>query len=175
MTRSRAGRLLVRALLAALLTGAGGVPALAQSAAPAGPAPHEPPVRRGVGRSEGELWLMIRSANLTPEQQAKVRAVLSSHRAAIRPVIDQLRQAQEELGARLLAPGPVQIPDIQPQLQRIGQLRDRLAQDSAQAAIEVRAVLTPEQLARVAQTKERLRQLRDEMRQLVQPGPREHE
>jgi Spy/CpxP family protein refolding chaperone len=118
---------------------------------------------------------MIRSANLTPEQLAKVRAILSSHRAAIRPVIDQLRQAQEELGARLLAPGPVQIPDLQPQLQRIGQLRDRLAQDSAQAAIEVRAVLTPEQLARVAQTKDRLRQLRDEMRRLVQPGPREHE
>lgn len=175
MTGSRVGRLLVRALLAALLTGAGGAPALAQSAAGAGPAPHGPPMHRGVGRPEGELWLMIRSANLTPEQQAKVRAILSSHRAAARPVIEQLRQAQEELGARLLAPGQVQIPDIQPQLQRISQLRDRLAQDSAQAAIEVRAVLTPEQLARVAQTKERLRQLRDEMRQLVQPGPREHE
>jgi Spy/CpxP family protein refolding chaperone len=118
---------------------------------------------------------MIRSANLSPEQQAKVRAILSAHRAAIRPMIEQLRQAQQELGARLLAPGPVQTADIQPQLQRIGQLRDRLAQDSAQAALEVRAVLTPEQLARVAQTKERLRQLRDEMRQLVPPGPREHE
>jgi hypothetical protein len=33
-------------------------------------------------------------------------------------------------------------------------------------------VLTPEQLARVAQTKERLRQLREEMRQLMQsPRP----
>ena len=39
----------------------------------------------------------------------------------------------------------------------------------AVAALEVRAVLTPEQLARAAQTKERLTQLREEMRQLVQP------
>lgn len=175
MTRPRVSRLLISALLAALLAAAGAAPVLAQSAAPPGPGPHEPPMRRGMGRPEGELWLMIRSANLSPEQQAKVRAVLSSHRAATRPMIEQLRQAQQELGARLLAPGQVQTADIQPQLQRISQLRDRLAQDSAQAALEVRAVLTPEQLARVAQTKERLRQLRDEMRQLVQPGPREHE
>jgi hypothetical protein len=63
----------------------------------------------------------------------------------------------------------VQAADLQPLLQRIGQLRAQLAQDSATAALEVRAVLTPEQLARVAQTKERLSQLREEMRLLLQP------
>ncbi len=112
---------------------------------------------------------MIRAANLTPEQETRVRAILSAHRATARPLIEQLRQAQQELGGKLLAPGQVQAADLQPQLQRIGQLRDQLAQDSAGAALEVRAVLTPEQLARVAQTKERLRQLREEMRQLMQP------
>jgi Spy/CpxP family protein refolding chaperone len=112
---------------------------------------------------------MIRAANLTPEQQTRVREILSAHRAAARPVVAQLRGAQAELGQKLLAPGPVQAADLQPLLQRIGQLRARLAQDSATAALEVRAVLTPEQLARVAQTKERLSQLREEMRQLLQP------
>jgi Spy/CpxP family protein refolding chaperone len=115
---------------------------------------------------------MIRSAGLTPEQQAKVRGILSTHRTTTRPLIEQLRQAQQELGAKLLAPGPLQPADLQPQLARIGQLRDQLAQDGAQAALEVRAVLTPEQLARAAQTKERLSQLREEMRQLMQsPRP----
>jgi Spy/CpxP family protein refolding chaperone len=129
-------------------------------------------MRWSGGRGDGELWLMIRAANLTPEQQTRVRAILSAHRATARPLIEQLRQAQQELGGKLLAPGPVQAADLQPQLQRIGQLRDQLAQDSAGAALEVRAVLTPEQLARVAQTKERLRQLREEMRQLMQsPRP----
>jgi Spy/CpxP family protein refolding chaperone len=112
---------------------------------------------------------MIRAANLTPDKQAKVRGILSTHRATTRPLIEQLRQAQQELGAKLLAPGPLQSADLQPQLGRIGQLRDQLAQDGAQAALEVRAVLTPEQLARAAQTKERLTQLREEMRQLMQP------
>jgi len=154
--RAIAGVLLLVALCAA--------PALAQ-----GPGHESSSMRGSGGRGDGELWLMIRAANLTPEQQTRVRAILSAHRATARPLIEQLRQAQQELGGKLLAPGPVQVADLQPQLQRIGQLRDQLAQDSAGAALEVRAVLTPEQLARVAQTKERLRQLREEMRQLMQP------
>lgn len=147
-----------------LLLAASTAPALAQAPG------HEPAIRGVTGRGDGELWLMIRAANLTPEQQTRVRAILSAHRAAARPLIEQLRQAQQELGGKLLAPGPVQVADLQPQLQRISQLRDQLAHDSASAALEVRAVLTPEQLARVAQTKERLRQLREEMRQLMQPA-----
>ena len=157
MRRVIAGALLLAAVWAA--------PALAQS-----PGRESSSMRWSAGRADGELWLMIRAANLTPEQQTRVRVILSAHRATARPLIEQLRQAQQELGGKLLAPGQVQAADLQPQLQRIGQLRDQLAQDSAGAALEVRAVLTPEQLARVAQTKERLRQLREEMRQLMQPA-----
>ncbi|HKW94158.1 MAG TPA: periplasmic heavy metal sensor, partial [Methylomirabilota bacterium] len=150
---------------------AAGSPALAQSPGAPSDGPGRGPVMwRGGERTDGELWLMIRAAGLSPEQQAKVRTILGSHRTAMRPVITQLRQSQQELGAKLLAPGPVQVSDLQPQLTRISQLRDQLAQDSAQAALEVRAVLLPDQLAKVSQTKERLRQLREEMRQLMQSG-----
>ncbi len=162
--------LTIRTLLtAALLITSTATAALAQAPSPGPGAPlggmHGP-----MGRADGELWLMIRAATLTPEQQAKVRGILSTHRASTRPLIEQLRQAQQELGAKLLAPGPLQPADLQPQLGRIGQLRDQLAQDGAQAALEVRAVLTPEQLARAAQAKERMTQLREEMRQLMQPS-----
>jgi len=160
--------LTTRIIVAALLIAATATTALAQSPPPGRGAPFEG-MREAVGRTDGELWLMIRAAGLSPDQQAKVRGILSAHRAATRPLVEQLRQAQQELGAKLLAPGPLQPADLQPQLGRIGQLRDQLAQDGAQAALEVRAVLTPEQLARAAQTKERLSQLREEMRQLMQP------
>lgn len=113
---------------------------------------------------------MVRAAGLAPEQHAKVRAILFAHRAGMRSLIAQLRQAQQELGAKLLSPGQIQTADIQLQLQRISQLRDQLAQASAQAVLDVRAVLTPEQLARVAQTRERLKQLREEMRQIMEPA-----
>jgi Spy/CpxP family protein refolding chaperone len=154
-------------LLAGLaLTAAASGPTFAQ----APPSGHGPGRHGGMGRPAGDLWLMIHAANLTPEQQAKVRDILSAHRSTARPLIEQLRQAQQELGAKLLAPGTVQTGDIQPLLLRISQLRDNLTLDSAQAALEVRAVLTPEQLARAAQTKDRLEQLREEMRQLTQPS-----
>lgn len=155
-------------LTAALLVTSTATAALAQSPPP-GPGASFGGMRGPMDRTDGELWLMIRAANLTPEQQAKVRGILSTHRATTRPLVEQLRQAQQELGAKLLAPGPLQPADLQPQLGRIGQLRDQLAQDGAQAALEVRGVLTPEQLARAAQAKDRLTQLREEMRQLMQP------
>jgi Spy/CpxP family protein refolding chaperone len=165
MTRTRTIRTI---LAAALLITSSATAALAQSPPP-GPGAPLGGMRGSMGRTDGELWLMIRAANLTPEQQAKVRGILATHRTTTRPLIAQMRQAQQELGAKLLAPGPLQPADLQPQLGRIGQLRDQLAQDGAQAALEVRAVLTPEQLARAAQTKERLTQLREEMHQLMQP------
>jgi Spy/CpxP family protein refolding chaperone len=161
--------LTIRTILAAALLIAWPATATLAQAPPTGPGAALGGMHGSTGRMDGELWLMIRGAALTPEQQARVRGILSTHRATTRPLVEQLRQAQQELGAKLLAPGSLQPADLQPQLGRIGQLRDQLAQDGAQAALEVRAVLTPEQLARAAQTKERLTKLREEMRQLVQP------
>lgn len=169
--RSLVGRAV--ALAAGFVLAVGAITPVVTKASAQAPPPSSPggsSMRWGMGREDGELWLMIRASNLAPEQQTKVRTILSSHRTATRPIVDQLRQAQQELGAKLLSPGPLQTSDVQPQLARINQLREQLAQDSAQTALEVRAVLTPEQLARVAKTRERLRQLREEMRQLIQPG-----
>ncbi len=160
--RPRVGVSLLVGML--LLTGG----SLARAADPALGGGRDGGVR--AGRGEGALALMVRAANLTPEQQARVRQILSDHRAAARPLVEQLRGAQAELGARLLAPGPVEAADLQPMLERINTLRDELARGSAAAALEVRAVLTPEQLARVARTKERLAELRDEMRRLLEPA-----
>ena len=82
----------------------------------------------------------------------------------------QLRQAQEELADKLFGLGLLKEADLQPQLQKIVQLREQLMLESARVALEVRALLTPEQLGRAAQVKDRMRQLQSEMRQLWQSG-----
>ena len=157
-------------VMAVMLIGAAG---LAQPAAGQG---MEGEMGRGGpwGRDGGmALPFLIRSANLTPEQETKVRAILSAHRTATRNVLEQLRRAQDELADKLLAAGPVQTADLQPQLQQIGQLREQLLQDSAQIALEVRAILTPEQLAKAGQVKARMKQLQSEMHHLFErPGGR---
>jgi Spy/CpxP family protein refolding chaperone len=126
----------------------------------------------GAGRDDGAMLLplLLRSANLTPEQDAKVRGLLAARRAASQAMVAQLRQAQEELADKLFAPGTVKEADLQPQLQKIAQVREQLMQESAKVALEVRALLTPEQLARAAQLKDRMRQLQSEIRQLWQSG-----
>lgn len=143
-------------VLAALLA-SGAQPAAAQG------------MGHGWGRDSGlALPFLIRAVNLTPEQNTRVRAILSSHRTATRSTMEQLRKAQEELADKLITPGQVQAADVQPQLQQIGQLREQLLHDSAQIALDVRAILTPEQLAKAGQVKTRMQQLRVEMRQLFE-------
>jgi len=122
------------------------------------------------GGGAGLLPLMLRSANLTPEQDAKVKDLVTARRAAARSLMQQLRQVEDDLAAKLLAPGNVQLADLQPQLQQIGHLREQVLRDSAQTALEIRALLTPDQLGRAAQTNARIRQLQREMRQLWQEG-----
>ena len=145
--------------------------ALASTWAPAGAQPGAYMHGPGAGRGDGGMMLpmLLRGANLTPEQDAKVREVLAARRAASQALVAQLRQAQEELADRLFAPG-LKEDDVQPQLQKITQLREQLMQESAKIALEVRGLLTPEQLARAAQVKDRMRQLQSEMRQLWQSG-----
>src|SRR3990172_4509968 len=52
-------------------------------------------------------------------------------------------------------------------VQQIGQLRVQLTQEALQVALEIRAVLTPEQLARAEQIRHKLKDLRSEMRSLL--------
>ena len=136
-----------------------------------GSAVAQPSGRGGGGGGGGSLLpLMMRSANLTPEQDTKVKELVVARRTAARALSQQLRQSEDELAEKLLAPGSVNMADVQPQLQRIAQLREQLLRDSTQAALDIRGLLTPEQLARAAQTNTRMRQLQREMRQLWQEG-----
>src|SRR5437870_3622636 len=143
---------------------------LASASAPAGAQPGAYVHGPGAGGGDGAMMLplLLRGANLTPEQDAKVRELLAARRAASRALVAQLHQAQEELADKLFAPGLLKEADLQPQLQKIAQIREQLMQESARVALEVRALLTPEQLGRAAQVKDRMRQLQSEMRQLWQ-------
>lgn len=126
---------------------------------------------RGGLVSGRTLPILLRSAHLTPDQRTQVQAILAARRPGIRALIREVQQAQDELADRLLGPGALQMNDVQPQLAKIGKVRDRLLQESAQITIEIRGVLTPEQIARAGLTKDKLRQLRSEVQQLLQAEP----
>jgi Spy/CpxP family protein refolding chaperone len=121
----------------------------------------------GEWGSSGMLRLLIHSAGLTDDQKAQVRQIVASHRPRFQALRAQLRTASQQLTDRLYAAGPLTGDDLAPLRQQVAQLRDQLGQEALQTALEVRAVLTPEQLAKVAQVRQRLQELRSEMRTLL--------
>lgn len=130
------------------------------AAHPPGGGPH------GPGRG-GSLLGLLRGVGLTEDQQAQVRQILASQRPQLQSLRGQLRTAHEALRARLLAPEPLTPADLAPYTQSVEQLRGQMAQQQLQAWLEVRAVLTPEQLARAGQIRQRLGELRSEARGLL--------
>ena len=164
MTRTN-GRLICSIATATLL--------LATCLVPVGAEAQGPPRGRGPNGGWGTglmLGVPLHSLNLTPDQQTQVKSILSTYRTAARPILQQLWQTQSGLGDKLLAPGQVQAADLQAQLQQIAQLRTQLLQLSAQATVDVRNLLTPDQLTAAAATKAKLKDLRSQMRQLMAPG-----
>jgi Spy/CpxP family protein refolding chaperone len=113
------------------------------------------------------LPLIVRTAGLSDVQRAQVREIVAAHRPQVRQISGQLRAAHEALRAKLSGTDAVTEADLAPLVQQISQLREQLTQERLRVALEIRSLLTPEQLARVAQARARLEELRREMRGLV--------
>ena len=113
------------------------------------------------------LPLMRKGVELTPKQDNRVHEIMVAHRATFRTLFNQLRAANEELADKLFAAGEVQPEDLRPQIEQITRLRQQLLQEGLKIALEVRGVLTPEQRAKAAQLKERVRALRVDLRNLL--------
>ncbi len=152
-------------LVAAVLTAAAPVMLAAE--------PLGPPFMMGGGHMFGDsgammLPLVLKHANLTPEQTAQVHKIMDSDRATLRALRKQLDVANGQLADKLFAPGPVQAADLTPQVQQISQLRQQLMEQGVKTALSIRAVLTPAQLAQVSQLKDRMQKLRAEMRSIFE-------
>jgi protein CpxP len=114
------------------------------------------------------LPLLVRGAGLTETQQAQLKQLVTSHRPKFDALQRQLRAAREQLVEKLYTPGPLKADDLTSLTQQIGKVRESLAHESLQVALEVRKMLTPEQLAKAKQRRQRLNELRAEMRSLLE-------
>ncbi len=114
------------------------------------------------------LPLLLKHVHLTPEQTKQVQAIMDGDRQNLRTLLTQLQAANDQLASKLFAPGNVQAADLAPQIQTVNQLRQQLMEHGIKTALAVRAVLTPEQLTKAAQLKERLQKVHAEMRSLFE-------
>lgn len=113
------------------------------------------------------LSVLVKGAGLSDAQRAQLRQIVSAHRPQFESLAGQFRAARQALDARLYGADPVTAADLEPAIQQIHQLRGQLMQESLQVALEIRAMLSPEQLAKAAHLRQRLSELQREIRSLV--------
>ncbi len=117
------------------------------------------------------LPLLLRGANLTPDQKAQVKQIMANHRATFQSLFSQLRAAQDQISSTLLSTAAVSESDVAPQLQQVTALRSQLATEGLRVALEIRNILTPDQLNNAAQFKTQMQSLRNQMKNLMAPQP----
>ena len=128
-----------------------------------------PPDGHGMmGEGGGFMLPLLHRADLTPEQHDKVRTILESGRQDLQKLSSELGKAHDELSRKLFAPGDVALADLKTQLDEIAGLRRQLMEQGTKTALAIRKVLTPDQLAKVAEVKQRMDKLRAEMRQMME-------
>ena len=135
------------------------------------PGPHERGGMAGDGTGIA-LPLLLRGANLTSDQKAQVQQIISNHRATLRDLFSQLRAAQDQMANKLFSAARLQEADLAPQVQQIAQLRNQLAEEGLRVVLEIRGILTPEQLAKASQRKAQMESLHSQMRNLWGPPDR---
>ncbi|HME68536.1 MAG TPA: periplasmic heavy metal sensor [Myxococcota bacterium] len=153
------------------------IPALIVSIALVSPALAEGPgMFHGRGGLGGPPSLMqgedpmriLQGIKLTPEQETQVHKILEANHASLHDLFDQLRAAQDALATKLLSPGNVSAADVKPLLDQTLQIRQQLAERGLEAMLAVRAVLTPDQLAKAAARRARMKELEAQLRSLLE-------
>jgi len=149
-------------------------PALGQAGMDATPMPHSHGAmgaHMGMGGMGGDshFMMLLKSANLTSAQHAQVREILQNERAQMKPVYQGIHAVHEQLAAKLLHPGAVSAADLAPIEQKAVRYQEQIDRDMIETALAIRNVLTPEQIARLAQVHQKLQNLHAQIRSLMGP------
>ncbi len=124
----------------------GVVAALALLAGAASARPHGRKMVRHDGARQA-IGAMLHGAELDDAQRAAVRERLEARRAASDDTHAALREANRELQALLLAPEAPTEAQVRAVSERVAGLRAELLAAEVDTALELRGLLTPEQLA----------------------------
>lgn len=129
--------------------------ALAGAVAIAGVAAAQP---HGVGWGHGPMEF-LRGLNLTEDQKAQMRQIEKASWESMKPLMKQDHDLHEQEISALLAAGTVTADQMQPILEKEAALRTQIDSARMSTMIQLRSVLTAEQLAEAATKHTELEQL----------------
>ena len=142
---------------------AAGIFALAISAAPASAHMHG----HHGGAVGVPLPIILHSANLTAKQHEQIHAIMKSQFATIKTLFEQLRTGRHAVAEKYLSAGKVSESDLAPLVAANEKTQSQIDQAMLQTALKIRAVLTPQQLAKAGSTYSQMHALHEQMRALM--------
>jgi Spy/CpxP family protein refolding chaperone len=134
---------------------------------------HGPMAMHGGG---SPFMMLLKSANLTPEQRSQVELVLRSNRTQMEAMHQQLQALHEKISDKILSPGTVTSADLKPLVDQASRIEAKVNQNMAETAIAIRNVLTPDQVKRLAELHTKLHSLHSQIQDLMgRDGPDDRE
>jgi ferredoxin-NADP reductase len=113
------------------------------------------------------VMMGLQAAHLSADQQKQVNQIVQSNHSQTAPLIDQLESVHKQIADKLLAPGAVSAGDLALLENRAAQLDAQIQQQALNASLQVRALLTPDQVARMAQFHQKMAALQAQMKSLM--------
>jgi Spy/CpxP family protein refolding chaperone len=115
------------------------------------------------GRGHGAMGF-LQGVTLTPEQKTQIHEIVQTSWSTAKPLMQQLRADQKQMSDLLASTGAVTAAQLTPIQQQAAQIRQQLDSQRMATALQVRALLTPAQLAQSAQTHQQLASLHQQER-----------
>jgi Spy/CpxP family protein refolding chaperone len=123
-----------------------------------GPPPVPPP-----------LMMALRAANLTDDQKKQVHTIMDSNRTTTAPLMSQMHSIREQIADKLLSSGSVSASDLMPLLTQQEQIQQQLDTQMVSTAIQIRGVMTADQLSKVSAANDKLKAIHSEIESILGP------
>jgi hypothetical protein len=113
------------------------------------------------------LPALLQGVGLNDDQKKQVQEILKTNRTALFGLFGQLRTANQALADKLISTGPLTKADLQPLMDQVIKVRGDIMSHGLDVALQVRGLLSQDQLAKAVEVKAKMRDLRNQMRQLL--------
>jgi len=117
------------------------------------------------------VMMALRAAALTPAQQKQIHDIMEASRTTSEPQLQQMHSIRDQIADKLLSSGGVSAADLAPLLAQQTAIQQQLDNQMISTAIQIRGVLTPDQLSRVASVHDKLKAIHTQIDSMLGPLP----
>ena len=123
------------------------------------------------GFHHGDGMELLHSLTLTDIQKKQAHQIGKNAWTQSKPIMEQLHAIHEQMETQLLTAGSITADQLSPTVQKEEALRSQLDQIHLNTVLQIRALLTPEQLSQAASTHQKLEALHEQERAVMGAEP----